>query len=78
MAGEEELLGFFLFKNNEVFLVFFLLLLLPVFVLRNLINGGGNFSVLQGLDMDFEVENNIFIFFGVFRVVDYSILLRVK
>lgn len=35
-------------------------LLLPTLVLRNLINGGGNFSVRPGLDMDF-ADNFIFV-----------------
>lgn len=39
------------------------LLLLPTLLLRNLINGGGNLSVLPGLDMGFEVKDNLILFF---------------
>ena len=51
------------------------LLLLPTLVLRNLINGGGNFSVRPGLDMGL-VDNFIFIqalnLFFFFFLSDFS------
>jgi hypothetical protein len=51
------------------------LLLLPTLLLRNLINGGGNFSVRPGLDMGF-VDSFIFLFFlSALRLKSYLISL---
>lgn len=50
-------------KNNGLFLVVLPLLLLPMLLRKNLINGGGNLSVLPGLDMGFEVNDNLISFF---------------